>query len=348
MKTHRHRQSVLSKACRKKYLFHHSIQNITTSHVFKNLLVDDEKQVIVCAIPKVGSAYWRKFFNPDNPRQLKGKTLADYTPEERRYRLRHYLKAMFVRHPLERLWSAYNDKIVSMVPYFLEKYGKAMIEVYRTNPQNVSSLCAHDVSFEEFVKYVTRIDQKQMKHNYHWAPFYEICFPCKIHYDIIGKLETFSSDIQIFFSKLGKMGQFQGNTEQASSSFVNMQQAACRIPFIHYKPLHDSCLSPNIMLSSKWKAWRNIGVISLNKSFPSTLPRFLIHDKMNVTKWFEYCISVLRLDTLTDKKQAVKMIGRRKTSMYERTFRKLPDQVLKAVKRVYEFDMALFGYKYLF
>ena len=31
----------------------------------------------------------------------------------------------------------------------------------------------------------------------HWVPFFRYCNPCKIHYDVIGKLETGADDFRV-------------------------------------------------------------------------------------------------------------------------------------------------------
>ena len=59
--------------------------------------------------------------------------LNKYNAEERRYRLQNYFKFMFVREPLERLVSAYRDKVLrDNSYYFLNQVVPMIKKKYRT------------------------------------------------------------------------------------------------------------------------------------------------------------------------------------------------------------------------
>jgi len=110
--------------------------------------------------------------------------LDNYTSEEIRYRLDHFMKFMFVRHPLERLLSAYRNKFnqnYSSSEYFRSRYGRQIIKQYRTNATEESLAKGHDVTFGEFVQYI--IDPRTLSRasfNEHWRPMHDLCLPCSI------------------------------------------------------------------------------------------------------------------------------------------------------------------------
>ncbi|CAM1301499.1 CHST12 (predicted) [Pycnogonum litorale] len=107
-------------------------------------------------------------------------------------RLTNYFKFTFVRHPFTRIVSCYQDKAAGergKYEYFFRLYWKKAMERYR-NVANVP--LGTNITFPEFVKYL--IDSKD--DDRHWMPIHQLCQPCSVEYDFIGKLETFTEDRQ--------------------------------------------------------------------------------------------------------------------------------------------------------
>ncbi|XP_040072774.3 carbohydrate sulfotransferase 11-like [Ixodes scapularis] len=105
-----------------------------------------------------------------------------------------YTRAMFVRHPFERLVSAYVDKALGPRAgnvYFYEKYWNDVPGVRETG---------RNLTFPEFIDYVLNQTVNQM--NSHWAPYYVMCQPCTVKYEVVGKLETASRDFALFLEAL--------------------------------------------------------------------------------------------------------------------------------------------------
>ena len=136
------------------------------------------------------------------------------------------VKFMFVRHPFERLASAYNDKFVihKNIPYESRADGTTVtveeayisyIRDYQKKYMNMTSVdtCLDDSSLEFkfscFVEYVmdsTRNEEKMTSVNgqnkdIHWWPYSEMCRVCKISYDFIGHMEDLQGDIQMLLAK---------------------------------------------------------------------------------------------------------------------------------------------------
>ena len=93
--------------------------------------------------------------------------------------LENFFTFSIVRHPFDRLVSAYQDKV---------EPGGYVKHLLRKNYQN------HD--FETFlthvIKTVTLSDQK--KPDKHWRPFEARCAVCQMNYDVIGRSETYAED----------------------------------------------------------------------------------------------------------------------------------------------------------
>ena len=56
----------------------------------------------------------------------------------------------------------------------------------------------------EFIKYVIENERtNKLKRDTHFVPSYDQCKPCDYHYDVIGKMETFSADASLVLAQLG-------------------------------------------------------------------------------------------------------------------------------------------------
>ncbi|XP_064614006.1 carbohydrate sulfotransferase 11-like [Liolophura sinensis] len=72
---------------------------------------------------------------------------------------------------------------------------------YRKNPDKLSLSCGHNVTFPEFIKHVIRTVQTKSGIDTHWMPMFMQCSPCEVEYDLIGKLETTSQDLNYIMEK---------------------------------------------------------------------------------------------------------------------------------------------------
>ena len=190
------RKKILKEVCR---MLKSSPLNLKNKEQLDQLIVDDKHKLLYCYVPKVACTNWKRVLmilmgktNHTDPLQIVAnvshrmhvfRRLSDYKTEEIQHRLKNYMKFMFVRHPFERLLSAYRNK-------FLQ------------NSSN-SDYLGHDVQFEEFVRYI--IDPRTVAHsayNEHWRPMANLCLPCQINYDIIGKYETLEEDAKYVLDKV--------------------------------------------------------------------------------------------------------------------------------------------------
>ena len=109
--------------------------------------------------------------------------------------LKKFHKAMFVRHPFERLVSVYEDRVdrdPSKAAFVYEMYFKKFIE-----RRNITG----SMSFVDFVDYL--IETPHFEYDEHWMPYFERCAPCQVGYDFLGKLETSDRDFDAMLSVNG-------------------------------------------------------------------------------------------------------------------------------------------------
>ncbi|XP_064479704.1 carbohydrate sulfotransferase 11-like [Ornithodoros turicata] len=172
------------------------------------MLVDTHRKILFCFIPKVASTTVKSLFwdllNFTSGENLSLTTFhADFNERVLRVGPTHfssrflesYTKAIFVRHPFDRLVSAYEDKANksrSEVPYFYAQYWDSILNKSRENTR---------VTFPQFIDYLLSTPTRDWDE--HWAPYYSRCEMCLVKYNLVGKLETGDADFKFLYNKLG-------------------------------------------------------------------------------------------------------------------------------------------------
>ncbi|XP_039250038.1 carbohydrate sulfotransferase 10-like isoform X2 [Styela clava] len=175
------------------------------------LYYSDKHKLIACTIPKSGSTSWRKALlisdgvvNASSPEEiaqedafklgmkkrylwLHFKNNSTRTRAEINKRLNEYYRIIVVREPLERIVSAYLDKIV----HGRKKYARIALSMHNGTGSHAT--------FEEFVDSI--INKPSTTYDTHWDLYESICDPCRLQYNYIVKLETMSQDAK-YVSKI--------------------------------------------------------------------------------------------------------------------------------------------------
>nr|XP_046236285.1 carbohydrate sulfotransferase 12-like [Scatophagus argus] len=183
-----------------------------------NLVVDDNRGVIYCFIPKVACTNWKRVMfslkkgEPyEDPMSISGDLvhipneltfLNSFPRTEIKVKLKHYTKFLFVRDPFVRLISAYRDKFQRPRQYFYYYFGRDILQLYANQPnppQSVDEAYSSGLrpSFYNFIQYL--IDpqtEKRGPFEPHWRQMYRLCHPCLIQYDFVGHQETLQDDAE--------------------------------------------------------------------------------------------------------------------------------------------------------
>ena len=172
------------------------------------LLVDLEHKFLFCIVHKVASTTTKLLFLRESSAPKGGlsrlnnsvlhgianakvlRISPDFYSSDQ---LEKFHKAMFVRHPFERLVSVYELLRDSPeAPFFYKKYFNKIID-----RRNITGW----MSFVEFVDYV--IKTPLLEYDQRWMPYFERCVPCHVGYDFLGKLETSDQDFDAMLSVNG-------------------------------------------------------------------------------------------------------------------------------------------------
>lgn len=189
---------------------------------FRNILVDEQHELLYCYVPKVACTNWKRVLMiatgkwPGNdPMEIPAdqahspgtfQRLSNYTLPEIERMLVTYDKLIVVRHPLERLLSAYRNKLEAKHEkssrYFQTRFGKKIIRRYRRNATELSLKNGDDATFREFVEFITD-DSANDTRNEHWKPIYELCQPCLVNYNLVSKYESLVEDATEVLERMG-------------------------------------------------------------------------------------------------------------------------------------------------
>ena len=104
-----------------------------------------------------------------------------------------------MRHPFERLVSAFNDKMrKSQKSPVYKQLSKTINRKFRRFRSTKAARLAWDdglATFEDFVNYLIRLGPPN-KRDDHWKQYEAICDPCNSNYDVIMKFDTFDDDFR--------------------------------------------------------------------------------------------------------------------------------------------------------
>ncbi|KAK3755476.1 hypothetical protein QZH41_005970, partial [Actinostola sp. cb2023] len=138
------RRQRLAKSCAKQILQRSYVQ--ITKTTLDHILVNDEHGVLYCYVPKVACSNWKRVMavldgkanSTDEIGQVPHSTfkrLSRYPPAEIQYRLENYYKFMFAREPLQRVVSAYKDKLTGNNEYYATNFVKQIISKFRPSTE---------------------------------------------------------------------------------------------------------------------------------------------------------------------------------------------------------------------
>jgi len=173
----------------------------------KSLMYQDTWHLLYCWIHKVASSSWSKVFF-----YLKGKEVPASRLHEAAQKfslfsantkletaISNSLVFTIVRHPFERLVSAYRDKfeLAKKYAYVYSHYANKILSL--ASPLQVKK--TRRPTFSEFVDYLLKVPVQQ--YNDHWVPYWLHCHVCEMEYDIIGKMETIAEDMDFIAEESG-------------------------------------------------------------------------------------------------------------------------------------------------
>ncbi|XP_039539977.1 carbohydrate sulfotransferase 8 isoform X1 [Pimephales promelas] len=207
------RRRIVREVCGK---YRSNISRTITPHHVSRIYVEDRHKLLYCEVPKAGCSNWKRLLMvlagvANSTRDINHvsvhydnhlKRLDSFDRQGISKRLETYTKVLFVREPMERLVSAFRDKFESPNSYYHPVFGKPIISKYRVNASQSALKTGSGVTFREFIHYLLDV-HRPVGMDIHWEATNQLCSPCHLHYDFIGKVETLEEDANFVLRKIG-------------------------------------------------------------------------------------------------------------------------------------------------
>jgi hypothetical protein len=311
------------------------------------LMVNRKYNMLYCGIPKVGLTFWFRMLQVlgnshyKSPYDIKpqdaNKVNVEYVKNHSLAlgHLTNYLKFTFVRNPYSRLVSAYIDKLFSPNPYYWTRIGKEAIARFRRDPSAHALSCGHDVTFAEFIQYVIHTGETHTGQDEHFIPAHELCKPCQIRYDVIGKMETFVNDTLYILNKL--------NLSTHAHNLANITEMSTRDAMYDgtqsafgWKRSITKCMTPMESLRRVWIKMQTRGFISPSHNFPLSPTEAMV---ITESQFLEILHKARRLSPYSDSDTHID-----KRQLLIDLFSTVPMNNLHKLRKLYDQDFDVFNY----
>ena len=242
------------------------------------------------------------------------------------------LRAMTVRNPYTRLWSAYIDKL--LLPDFWLSKGRQIVKFSQKKPSEKSSRCGYDVTFPEFIKYVlfTGHSMAYINQDKHLLPASDICDPCAFKPEIINKQETFVKDLKYTLSMSNLTNMIQKVIPDDPTEFEIRDEIDYNFK-IHQE--HKTCIDKYGLSKLIWIALAFNGYIPATETFPSDI----YEESLNAELLYEVVKSVREKHKMTrEYNKSARKLALRKA------YSQISTSDMERLKQLYKYDFEMFGY----
>ena len=274
-------------------------------------------------------------------------------PKKKELVLQTYYKVMTIRQPIDRIWSAYNDKFVTGNPSFLSSYGRTIVQTFHPNDAPKSSRCGNNVTFIDFIQRIIHEQTTGIRSNPHWAPYYQLCDPCHLKYNLISSTESMKTDMNYLSNQLSIPTMAKSN-----SSFSDIEEAAHRAPILTHSPKAygfklsdvDFCFTLDWFKRSYWTSLINGGFI--DESQANSIPYIsnasgIVYSKAKNWTKVRKVLYKTAVDGLFKNKsfeEGYTLLKQRKSNIKHKHINGLPLIIKNQLYNLYWPDFSMYGY----
>ena len=147
--------------------------------------------------------------------------IGDYNRRDMFSRLDNYYSFAIVRHPFDRLLSAYNEKFANTIGNFAKQPRlRRLIKKRFTGDLKTDENGNFRITFEQFLELLAK--QSYAFVNLHWATYMSVCNPCLVKFKHIMRLETMEIDMPPLLNQLADVSGSRPNVT------IKNSQRGCR------------------------------------------------------------------------------------------------------------------------
>ena len=195
------------------------------NEAWKRMVIDTKRNILFCLAPKLASTNIRLLFAAlnnviDPSEELLDKYIHSHDLQVFRYRmstqskaerekkLTSFFKFVMTRNPLERILSAYRNKLENhpIHPKVTGLFDRAKIEMIKAGRPKVYSQWEESgrtikvfPTFNEFVRYLNSHSYYEL--DPHFRPLQYVCHPCVFQYDFYANLKLMPKEFDRLFKK---------------------------------------------------------------------------------------------------------------------------------------------------
>jgi hypothetical protein len=309
--------------------------------------------LLYCVVPKAACTSWIRIF-----RFLQGEIQFKRSPLEISKLETHYghakyrnalnlrkpadvnymktaLRMMTVRDPYARLWSAYIDKL--MMPDFWRSRGRTIIGQERRTPNKKSVMCGHDVTFPEFIRFVThiKISKEISSQDKHWLPASTLCDPCPYRPAIVAKVESLSRDMDYVFNLTGMSWVITSISGPSHTDYEVEDQLRYLFSIASQ---HQACANNVLLLKRLWQAFQFNGYLPLTDHYPEVA----LSNMTNLT--VDVALKIIK-QVRQNWHPTVAEVRQQRRHALVTAYSTVPLETLKRVQKLFRRDFELFGYE---
>jgi hypothetical protein len=245
---------------------------------------------------------------------------------------------MFVRDPYSRLFSAYENKLFNPNSFF-SKLGTDVIKEVRQNASALSLQFGHDVTFTELIQYIIKFYEQGRNLNPHIAAMHTICHPCRQKYNLIGKLETMTTDLVQLVKEWNTWGIISKkmNTTDVESDVKDGRIYGTIGHMFRFHHKAKDLISRYKLFHRTWSSYQIRGIILKDYEMPFNESSARTAHSGTYTKAIQTAVSVSKMHKSELKAQ-------RKEALYQ-AYRHVPVYLLEKLGQFLKTDCELFGYE---
>jgi hypothetical protein len=189
------------------------------------------------------------------------------------------VKSLFVRDPWWRLFLAYVDTAFASSPQVWRQWGRGQImwrslkggQSLQQRPVKAEEgykQCHKPLSFAEVMRFASR----PRKRNYNdFMTATELCQPCQFHYNHVGKMETFTRDLQALAAALDlSMADYFKSQEFRDDYARYVIEEAVRVPWRQKGEFAACGMNATELGRRVWRRLQIHGLIELRHKLPLT------------------------------------------------------------------------------
>ena len=248
---------------------------------------------------------------------------------------------LFVRNPFSRILSAFIDKLVAPNPTYWKAFGSKSVRLFRTNPSVQSKNFGHDVTFQEFVKYVTRSEANSTRTDEHLVSIFSRCRPCDTRYTYVGTMETFKDDVYFILRKSGMNDTLQYLSDGDTFETLYVDDAIADSIYSPFSWRKDiiKIITWDQALRRIWLKLQMRGIIAFTEKFDSYVNAGFIKSE-NIT-----AVLFIKVAKIAHGNSDPAELKKQKLGVMKEAFMTLTYDELIAFRNTYSYDFRLFGYE---